>query len=59
MADDQKEKNPTIRKLDHLDQTLRYCRRIGMTYAEYQMLQTFQWLKEQEVEKSWKKRQKK
>ena len=52
----EEEKNPRIRKLDHLDQTLQYCKRMGMTYAEYQKMQTLLWIEEQERIKRRKKK---
>ena len=46
-----------IKKIDHLDQTLLYISRLGMTYAEYQKMQTFEWLQAQEARR--KRRSKK
>ena len=35
---------------DHLDDTLAYCKRLGITYAEYQKQKTLRILKKREKE---------
>lgn len=49
---------PKTKHLDHLDQTLLYIKRLGLTYAEYQKIQTLAWLKTQELQKNKRKRKK-